>query len=370
MNNWLSPVHNSLGFGQSRQGQDGSRGYFVQIEPRMSISGAAADEWIPATPGTEGVLALGIAQRIVADGRYTGDDVDAWREALSDYTPAQVASRTGVSANTIAHLAEGLSQADAGLAIGGGAASSYTNGVDTLIAVNTLNYLLGNIGKPGGVVLNPASVTAQSATDRNADYAAIQDLIERARARIIDVLIVSDTDPVFTLPKTSGFREVLESIPMIVSLSSFRDDTTALADIILPSHTYLESWGDDMPEPGVGFSIGTISQPVVSPLYNTRNTGDIVLGLAEKLNLSDALPWQSMEEYLKYGWRQIYARSQSASGEPDESAEPDPRRIRPTRRTRAARRIRCVLARRIAIRRMGRKHAPYRVGGSRPKCHR
>jgi anaerobic selenocysteine-containing dehydrogenase len=86
------------------------------------------------------------------------------------------------------------------------------------------------------------------------------------------------------------------------------DETTALADLILPSHTYLESWGDDFPEPGVGFPVGAISQPVVSPLYDTRSTGDIILGLARQLDLGAVLPWTSMEDCLKHGWREIHQR--------------------------------------------------------------
>jgi len=97
-------------------------------------------------------------------------------------------------------------------------------------------------------------------------------------------------------------------VPVIVSLSSFVDETTALADIVLPSHTYLESWGDDMPQPGVGFSVAAISQPVVAPLYNTRGTGDIILGLAEKSGLSESIPWVDTEDMLKNGWRQVYER--------------------------------------------------------------
>ncbi|MCZ6642744.1 MAG: molybdopterin-dependent oxidoreductase, partial [Gammaproteobacteria bacterium] len=50
LGNWISPVHHSLGFGHSRQGRPDVRGRFVQIEPRMSLSGAAADEWIAARP--------------------------------------------------------------------------------------------------------------------------------------------------------------------------------------------------------------------------------------------------------------------------------------------------------------------------------
>jgi len=139
LNNWLSPVHHSLGFGHSRHGSDAARGHFVQIESRMSVSGAAADEWIPARPGTEGILALGIAQQIVAGG-YAGDDADAWAAALADYSPDRVAEQTGVVEETVRRLAEQLASAEPGLAIGGGAAGEHSNGVETLVAINALNY--------------------------------------------------------------------------------------------------------------------------------------------------------------------------------------------------------------------------------------
>jgi anaerobic selenocysteine-containing dehydrogenase len=308
LTNWLSPVHHSLGFGHSRQGKDGVRGRFVQIEPKMSISGAAADEWIPARPGTEGFLALGIAHHIVADGRYAGDDADLWRTALAGWSSGRVAGMTGVSEDTILRLAREFAHAEPGLAIGGGAAGNHTNGVDTLVAVNALNYLVGNIGKAGGVVFNPDPVTGGSAIDRQANYRTMQSLIENARNGNIDVLIVNNTNPAFTLPGASGFREALAAIPTIVSLSSFMDETTLMADVLLPSHTYLEAWGDDMPQPGVGFPVGAVSQPVVSPLYNSRSTGDIILGLAGKLGFNEAIPWTSMEDFLKDGWRQIHER--------------------------------------------------------------
>lgn len=314
LTNWLSPVHHSLGFGHSRQGNGSVRGRFVQIEPRMSISGAAADEWIPARPGTEGFLALGIAHHIVAEGRYDGDDAGEWRAALAGWSAGRVADLTGVSEETISRLGREFAHAEPGLAIGGGAAGNHTDSVNTLVAVNALNYLAGNLGKPGGVVFNPDPVTGGSAIDRQANYRTMQQLVESARDGNIDVLIVNNTNPAFTLPRASGFSEALASIPTIVSLSSFMDETTLMADVLLPSHTYLEAWGDDMPQPAVGFPVGAISQPVVAPLYNTRSTGDIVLGLAGKLGLSQGIPWTSMEDFLKDGWRQIYERGTPVSG--------------------------------------------------------
>jgi anaerobic selenocysteine-containing dehydrogenase len=301
---WISPVHHSLGFGHSRQGRPGVRGSFVQIEPRMSLSGAAADEWIPARPGTEGLLALGIAHHIVNGGYYRGVDRDDWADTLSRYPTERVASETGVAADTITRLADSFAQTQPSLAIGGGAAGNHTNGVDILIAVNALNYLVGNLGTAGGLVFNPPPVVGSPR--RQASYRMMTELAEDARAGRVEVLIVNKSNPVFALPAAAGFKEALARIPLIVSLSSFMDETTALADLILPSHTYLESWGDDFPEPGVGFPVGAISQPVVSPLYDTRATGDIILGLAQRLGLAEALPWTNMEDCLKQGWREIH----------------------------------------------------------------
>ena len=307
LGNWISPVHHSLGFGHSRQGRSDIRGRFVQIEPRMSLSGAAADEWIAAKHGTEGILALGLAHHIVSQGHYEGADRDDWAAALLDYTTNQVAEQTGVPTDTITRIADTFVQTEPSLAIAGGSAGNHINGVDTLVAVNALNYLVGNLGKAGGLVFNPEPA-GPVLHKHQASYRTMLELAKDAQQGNIDILILNGTNPVFTLP-SAGFREALAEIPLIVSLSSFRDETTALADIILPSHTYLESWGDDFPEPGVGFSIGTVSQPVVSPLYNTRATGDIILQLAQRLGMGDTIPWPSMKDCLKDGWRKIYDRA-------------------------------------------------------------
>jgi anaerobic selenocysteine-containing dehydrogenase len=280
----------------------------------MSLSGAAADEWIAARPGTEGLLALGLAQRIVQKGHYRGADRDEWASKLSRYSTERVANDTGVPAATIERLADEFAQSRPSLAIGGSVAGGHVKGVDILIAVNVLNHLVGNVGSAGGLVLNPPPVIAPDSRRHQASYRAMRELAERARAGRIAVLIVNQTNPVFALPAAAGFSEALAAIPLIVSLSSFMDETTALADLVLPSHSYLESWGDDFPEPGVGFPVGAIAQPVVSPLYDTRATGDIVLALAQRLGFADALPWTNMQDCLKQGWREIYRRGASDDG--------------------------------------------------------
>jgi anaerobic selenocysteine-containing dehydrogenase len=308
---WISPVHHGLSYGHSRQGSD-TRSRIVQIEPRMSLSGAAADQWLAANPGTEGFLALAIARHIIDAGYYQGIDRDDWAHALKHYSTEWVAAQTGINNTTLLDLAETFATTQPSLAIGGSNLGLYSNSTDTLVAVNVLNYLVGNLGKAGGLMFNPKPTVGPLSHLRQASFRDITRLSEDAHHGLIDVVIINNTNPVFTLPAAAKFKQALADVPLVVSLSSFMDETTAMADLILPSHTYLESWGDDFPEPGVGFAVGTLSQPVVSPLYNTRATGDIVLDLAKRLGFSDVLPWANMKDCLKAGWKDIFHRSESA----------------------------------------------------------
>ncbi|MGB9081421.1 MAG: molybdopterin-dependent oxidoreductase, partial [Desulfuromonadaceae bacterium] len=57
----LSPVQYGNAFGRMRQERDTVRGHFTYVGGRMSLTGASADRWMPARPGSEGVLALGMA---------------------------------------------------------------------------------------------------------------------------------------------------------------------------------------------------------------------------------------------------------------------------------------------------------------------
>ena len=305
---WLSPVHHSLAYGKLRQGRQGQRGKTVQVEPRMSLSGAAADEWIAARPGTEGLLALGIAHVLVSSGSYAGNDRDEWSSALQAYSPSVVSAETEVSEDTIARIAREFGASTASLAIAGGATAAGTNAVASVVAVNALNHLAGNLGKPGGVIFNSAQAFPAATGSSPAGLQGALDLVAAMQAGDVEVLLVHDTNPAFSLPDNVGFRQAMENVPLIIALSSFHDETTEMADLILPTNTYLESWGDDMPDPGVGFPVASLSQPVVAPLYDTLPVGDIMLSLARQIGgeLPIHMPWATIEEFIKDRWREEY----------------------------------------------------------------
>src|SRR4051812_1261638 len=156
---WNSPVAQSTAYGAMRQGRSGVRGAFIQVESRMSLTGASADEWVPVKPGTEGVLALGLAHVILA-GKRTADAgragaataaIDGWSSGLPDYTPARVEQITGVAAKKVERIARMLVELQPAVAFVGGAPLAQSNGLFTALAVNALNALLGSVGQPGGL---------------------------------------------------------------------------------------------------------------------------------------------------------------------------------------------------------------------------
>ncbi|GMR04118.1 MAG: hypothetical protein BMS9Abin23_0007 [Thermodesulfobacteriota bacterium] len=325
---WISPVNYSYGYGEMRQSDPRRRGRLVQVEPRMSLTGANADEWVPAKPGTEGVLALAIAYAIVEEGYYKGSDSARWKAALKKFNPGAASKITEVEKKRIYHIAEEFAGTRPSLALAGETLSSYENGVSGVVAVNILNHLAGNLGAKGGVRPNPEDFHTLKATGGLDFKKSIRTLAEKASSGKVKALLVYNTNPVFTTPAEVGLNGSLDKIPFIASLASFMDETTAMADIILPVHTSLEDWGDDIASPSVGVPVATLMQPVVSPYYDTRGAGDIFLSLAGRLRneaertevkglykdfFTPSLTAKNFQEYLKGAWRDFYRKDKTAA---------------------------------------------------------
>lgn len=318
---WLSQVQYGVGYGQFR-GRPGDRGILVQVEPRITATGASADQWVPIKPGTEGILALGLANVIVSEGLAAPGAAAAFgpgSNVLQNYSPQAVSQTTGVPAEQITRLARRFASQTPGLAIGGGVAAAHTNGRFNLDAIYALNRLVGSVGKPGGILPNPQSPLAEVPSSSFAwPFSWWQELVNAinsgqagapagAAAPITppQVLLIRDSNPVYGLPPALGFADVLSKVPFIASFSSFMDETTIQADLILPGHTFLEDWGSEIPEPGPGFQVVGFQQPVVNPFYETRSFGDIMLTLAGELGLERDLPWKTFKEVLQAGAQEL-----------------------------------------------------------------
>ena len=296
---WNSPLAHSVAYGAMRQGRGGVRPKFVQVEPRMSQTGASADEWLAVRPGTEGALALGLAHVIMKAALRPRDAasragalVDGWSEGLPAFTPEAVERETGVTASRVERLAREFAAHAPALAVIGGAPLAHTNGLAQALAVNALNALVGSVGTEGGVSFMPQSAVPA---------ARARTLREALSAPPPQVLLLDDANPVFAAPATWQVAEWLRQVPFIASFGSFIDDTSVLADLILPDHSFLESWVDSAPESGAALHVATVAPPAMRPLYDTRAMPDVLLDVGRRLKqpLSPALPWQTFEEMLQ-----------------------------------------------------------------------
>lgn len=266
---WGSPVSQTVAYAKMRGGRRGIRGTLVQVEPRMSLTGASADEWVAITPGTEGVLALGLARAL------GGTD-----PGLARYTAEEVERQTGVKAKRVEELAALLREAKPAVAVIAGAALACGNGLAQALAVNALNAALGAADAPGGLSFMP-QVASASPRPRS-----LQALTADMLADTVKLLLVDGANPVHAAPPGWKVRDALAKVPYIVSFGSFADDTSVMADLILPDHSFLETWSASRPESGAIAPTGpivTVAGPVMKPLHNTRATEDVLLDVAKKL---------------------------------------------------------------------------------------
>lgn len=319
---WLqcfpSPVEASRAYGLLRRSRTDRRVRIISAAPRLSVTSAKADEWVPFYPGTEGALALSLAHVLIReklwDESFVHERTHGFEEfkglVLHDYAPDQTANITGVPVETVEHLAKEFSARKPAVALCDRA------DLLTQMAVLALNALAGNVGKAGGVRSKPSPSPVspphpQAGTRANGSPAATPASGHPAPApnagRLpFQALLLYHANPLFVQPQR--WRRILEKAPFIASISPFIDDTARYADLVLPDHTPLEALANVPAYTlGSGRVVG-ISNPAVKPLYDTRPAGDLLLDLAHQIGgpVAAALPEESFEEVVKQAVKPIF----------------------------------------------------------------
>jgi anaerobic selenocysteine-containing dehydrogenase len=310
---WHSPVMYSLAFGEFRRSSGKARGKFVQVEPRMSLTGANADQWLPAAVGSEGLVALAVAQVIIRESLFKdAGSIRFLSQPLDEYAPEETAPLTGIAPETIIGLAREFAASERPLAIGPGAGSSYALAEDNEFAIHFLNNLSGSINKPGGVLIPEsdrfdALDALPGQGGRRPRWWSISELsirINNSKPSGLPALLVHDVNPLLIAPRSIDW---IQGVPFIASFSSFMDETTQLADLIMPDHTYLERWDLNSTLMARSKAVVSIVQPVVAPQYNTMQTADVLLAVCRQLGFkeADSESYQSAEAMVKYAAKKL-----------------------------------------------------------------
>jgi len=341
-----SPVHAMRAYGEFRQGRPGRRGKLVHVGTRRSVTCAVADAWVPVRPGTEGILALGLASVLVAEELYDKDFVHEHTRQFDDYEDAngrtrpglrtlllsgfrleRVSGETGVPVNSILQISREFAASRPSVAIGPRAGPLLPGQLFDHLAAHVLNALVGNIDSPGGVLVPETTPLPPWPPLADDDVAAGG----RARPRLdgagtegahlqasdpevmaeaffsrspygTEALIVLDADPASCSMAPDSFTAALEQVPLVVSLAGIPNDTCLFADWILPLTHPLSSWDLELAPPGVPFPLASLARPVRrDTVTDARQGGDVVLDLARRIggSVAEALPWPDVRALIR-----------------------------------------------------------------------
>ncbi|MBZ5619063.1 MAG: molybdopterin-dependent oxidoreductase [Acidobacteriia bacterium] len=317
LGSWASPVYYSRQFGAFRQGRREVRGYLVQAESRLSITAAAADRWLPLRPGSEPQF-LAAAGRILLDAGLARN-----RTIVPAFASADVAvllASCGLEERRTREVVQALGESDAPLVLAG-ASIPQSNSLNAILLSHFLNFMLGNIGKPGGVLPPAAAAAAPFESGRAAEALA--------RAQVV---LIDGANPAYTLPPSSGVLQALARAETVISFASFLDDTAAWCDLVLPGHHTLESEVALVPAVSAQPAV-TVATPFVKPLYDTRAVETTLADVARKMGVDyravtakDLLPPEAVfEEVARQGglWGEASTpQPQAPVGQPPSLPEP------------------------------------------------
>ncbi len=352
-----APVYYTKMYARLREAALASRAHIIAIDSRLNMTAANADQWIPIRPGTYGALALGVAFVLIREEMIDQSFLEKscfgyedWVDknghkhmgfktlVLGNYYPQKVSEITGVPPETILELARTIGNNQPALIVANQGAIDNTNGVFNQMAIHSLNALLGNFNRAGGVYRLdevPFSSWPSLSLDRKAQEGVKQPPLSKGnfvapfapfsleqfihnlktgQPYPLEVLFLFKGNPLFRSLNSTEFAEVLDKIPMVISFNSFIDETSEFADYILPDHHFLEKWDEHTDGPTIGFSYVGVSQPVVEPFYDTRHSGDVLLQLAKQIGepMQKNLPYNSYHEIMEKRLEGVYRSGKGA----------------------------------------------------------
>lgn len=248
---WLSPVEFARQFAQARD-FSGPRAGFLYAGPRLSLTAANADRWIPLRAGTESAMALALLKAVVEAVSFRGD-IDAARASISKIAQRSdseaLARRAGVDPELVRSLARRIARSKRPLVL----ADRSPNAV---LAANLVNLWTGT----AGACLDFSRPLALSKVARRD---AISEFLARVESGEIHMLVIHRSNPAYSLP---GFERAVAKVPFVAVLDSIETETSALAHLALPLHSPYESWGSYSPREG----LSGLLQPAMGPVTNSK----------------------------------------------------------------------------------------------------
>jgi cysteine desulfurase NifS len=308
----------------SRAAERGAK--IIVIDPRRTMTARIEGaEWIQVRSGTDGALALGICNVLIAEELYDDQFARDWTRGFDEFSsyvrhfrPEVAESITGVPADTIVTLARRIAAASGASPVMYSGLEYSESGVQAIRATMTLWALAGQLDVPGGrcfgmkenyfpinregLVENP-DIRKTLGRDRFPVYShyrqeshpiALPDAVLRGSPYPVRSLIIQGSSIITSWPEPAVWRETLGGLDFLVCIDRQLTADAAYADIVLPATTMyeIESYMTYGP-------IFRIREEVVEPVGESRNDFFIMSELARRLGYGHLYP-QNEEELFRH----------------------------------------------------------------------
>jgi assimilatory nitrate reductase catalytic subunit len=259
-------------------------GKLIVVDPRRTETARLADLHLQLTPGSDlalanGLLYLALEERLV-DLDYLARRTlgfDEMRRAIMEVHPAHVERLTGVPIDDQLRTVRRLA-ANSSMLLSGRGPEQQSKGVDTVLAFTNLMLALGKVGKPQsgyGCLTGQGNGQGGREHGQKADqlpgYRLIEDEDDRAAlARVWDIdpatlpgkgksayelldalgpeggiraLLVFGSNVAVASPNASNIERKLASLDLLVVCDAFENETSAAAQVVLPTLQWAEEEG-------------------------------------------------------------------------------------------------------------------------------
>lgn len=320
------------------EGSDPPR--LVVVDPRRTRIAEAATVHLPIRPGTNVALLNGIQHELFARG-YVDDDfvsahtigVDRLEKLVKQYTPELVSTLCGVPAADITAAAEVIGEAQRLVSTCLQGVYQSHQATAAACQVNNITLLRGMIGRPGCTVFQmngqpTAQNTRETGADgdfvgmrnwQNPDHVAelaslwnvehaqipswappthVMQMFRYAEEGSVQFLWVTGTNPAVSLPELHRIRSILGQDRLFLVVSdAFPNETTQLADVVLPAAL----WGEKLGTFTNHDRTVHLSEQAVEPPGQARADLDIFLDYADRMGLKDKdgaplVKWRTPQE--------------------------------------------------------------------------
>ena len=289
----------------------------VVIDPRRTRSAQGAHLHLAIRPGSDGVLALGLARLLVEnhwhDEAWLARHTVGWpalRDRLAEFPLDRVGRETGIAAEQVRELAHLYATARPGLIKMTDGVNRNFNGGQNVRAICSLPALTGQYGTPGGGL--SYSTSGYVRWDREAVHkwslcpppgrtvnmnrlgAA---LLGEVKGPPIRSLFVFGANPATSTTSAARVAQGLRRDDLFTVVHDlFRTDTAELADLILPATSQLEH--TDLHK-AYGTTRLVYNAPAIAPLGECKSNWEVMGLLARAMGFAETWLHQSPDEVIE-----------------------------------------------------------------------